>query len=565
MIIIWHGQSCFEMLSSQGKNNHVNIVVDPFDEATGLRVPKLEADILLVTHCFDEKTEILTDKGWKYFYELNGDEKIATLSKEGYLEYQKPSKIINYPYKGLMYRLQTHYIDLLTTPEHRLFVKRKIKKDYELIEAKKLIGVYKTFKKNAKWKGKKIKHFLLPEYSFFSKGRKTKKIFPERRIEMDKFLKFLGFFISEGYVDKYHITLAQDAKSPFFKEIVNSIKEINFEPKIFQSNNNQIRIDSVQLANFLLSYQKPKRIPFFIKELSSRQIKIFLETFFKGDGSFKNNRFLRCSSKEKALVDNIQELLLKVGLAGHIKEILPRPFIDGDKIYGGESPQYCLNVFREKVEIRDRHRSLGPMGNFFEGYINYIGTVGCVTVPNGVIYVRRNGKPVWCGNCHHDHNNVKAVSGNPFLIQGAGEYEAKGVYIQGVDSAHDASQGKERGQNTIYTIEVEDLRICHLGDLGQKELTPEQVEKIGEVDILMIPVGGVYTISAKEAVKIMSQIEPNIVIPMHYQIPKLRIGLEGLDKFLKTMGIKKIESLPKLSIKKKDISSEEAKIIVLKP
>ena len=165
---------------------------------------------------------------------------------------------------------------------------------------------------------------------------------------------------------------------------------------------------------------------------------------------------------------------------------------------------------------------------------------------------------------HHDHNNVKAVAGNPFLIQGPGEYEVKGVYVQGIDSFHDASQGKERGQNTIYTIEVEDLRICHLGDLGQKELTPEQVEKIGEVDILMVPVGGVYTISAKEAVKIMSQIEPNIVIPMHYQIPKLKIKLEGLDKFLKTMGIRKIEPLPKLSIKKKDISLEEAKIIVLK-
>ena len=166
---------------------------------------------------------------------------------------------------------------------------------------------------------------------------------------------------------------------------------------------------------------------------------------------------------------------------------------------------------------------------------------------------------------HHDHNNMKAVGGNPFLIQGPGEYEIKGVYIQGIDSFHDASLGKEKGQNTIYTIEVEDLRLCHLGDLGQKELTPEQVEKIGEIDILMIPVGGVYTISAKEAVKIMSQIEPNIVIPMHYQIPKLKIKLEELDRFLKSMGIKKIEPLPKLSIKKKDISSEEAKIIVLKP
>lgn len=170
---------------------------------------------------------------------------------------------------------------------------------------------------------------------------------------------------------------------------------------------------------------------------------------------------------------------------------------------------------------------------------------------------------------HHDHSNVKAVSSpagperSLVVIDGPGEYEIKGMFIQGISSFHDEVSGKERGENTIYMIEAEDLRICHLGDLGQKELTPEQLEKIGEVDILMIPVGGVYTISAKEAVKVISQIEPSITIPMHYQIPKLKMKLDGLDKFLKAMGVKKAETLPKFSIKKKDISPDEAKIIVL--
>jgi len=166
---------------------------------------------------------------------------------------------------------------------------------------------------------------------------------------------------------------------------------------------------------------------------------------------------------------------------------------------------------------------------------------------------------------HADHNNVKAVAGNPFFIGEPGEYEVKGVFIQGISSFHDSSLGKERGLNTIYTIESEELKVCHLGDLGQKELTPEQLENIGEVDILMIPVGGIYTIGAKEAVKIMSQIEPNIIIPMHYQLPKLKMKLDGLEKFLKIMGIKKLEAIPKLSIKKKDILPEEAKIVVLEP
>lgn len=179
---------------------------------------------------------------------------------------------------------------------------------------------------------------------------------------------------------------------------------------------------------------------------------------------------------------------------------------------------------------------------------------------------------------HSDHNNVKAISGSPsqasrseiwegkpFVIDGPGEYDIKGVYIQGIPGFHDSASGKDRGSITIYTIETEGIRLCHLGDIGQKELLPEQLEKIGEVDVLMIPVGGTYTINAKEAIKIMSQIEPKITIPMHYKIPKLNIKLEGVDSFLKALGIKKLEAIPKLSIKKRDLSGEEAKIVILEP
>ena len=180
---------------------------------------------------------------------------------------------------------------------------------------------------------------------------------------------------------------------------------------------------------------------------------------------------------------------------------------------------------------------------------------------------------------HFDHNNIKAVSGNPFLITGPGEYEIKGVYVQGISAFHDKSQGKDRGTITLYTIEAEDgLRLCHLADLGQPELTEEQLDLIGDIDVLMIPVGGVYlpdlpsatrrqagTISSQEASKIISQIEPKIVIPMHYSIPKLTVQLDGVEKFLKVMGAKETESQPKLSIKKKDLTEEETKVVVLEP
>lgn len=165
---------------------------------------------------------------------------------------------------------------------------------------------------------------------------------------------------------------------------------------------------------------------------------------------------------------------------------------------------------------------------------------------------------------HPDHNNKKSIGGSPFIIQGPGEYETKEIFVQGIPSWHDSVNGTERGGNTIYAIEAEEMRLCHLGDLGQKELTEGQLEQIGEVDVLMIPVGGIFTINASDAVKIIAQIEPRIVIPMHYSIPGLKVKIDGVEKFLKEMGIKSIEPQPKLLIKKKDLPQEETKVMVLK-
>ena len=170
---------------------------------------------------------------------------------------------------------------------------------------------------------------------------------------------------------------------------------------------------------------------------------------------------------------------------------------------------------------------------------------------------------------HEDHNNVKAVKGPaggaPFVITGPGEYEIKDISVRGIPSFHDEKEGKERGENTIYMIEAEGMRLCHLGDLGQSELTADQVSKIGNIDILFVPVGGVYTIDAKAAAKIVSQIEPRIVIPMHYMLANLRFKLEKVDEFLKEMGVKNAEAQPKLAIKLRDFTSEETKVMVLQP
>lgn len=164
---------------------------------------------------------------------------------------------------------------------------------------------------------------------------------------------------------------------------------------------------------------------------------------------------------------------------------------------------------------------------------------------------------------HHDHNNVSSLRGNPFVLDGPGEYELKKTAIRGINSFHDTKEGKERGVNTIFIIEAEGLNICHLGDLGQKELSSDQLDKIGDIDILMIPVGGIYTIDGERAVAIINQIEPRIVIPMHYKIPKLNIQLKTIDPFLKEIAIK-AETVEQLVIKKGDLPKEDTKLVVMK-
>lgn len=182
----------------------------------------------------------------------------------------------------------------------------------------------------------------------------------------------------------------------------------------------------------------------------------------------------------------------------------------------------------------------------------------------GLIPPRGGADVITVSHSHYDHNNVKALSGNPFIIEGPGEYDIKGIFVKGIYSFHDNSQGKERGVNTIYVLKMEDMKICHLGDLGQKELSSEQFDQIGDVDILMIPVGGIYTINGNEAVQIINQIEPKIVIPMHYNLPKLNIKLNNVNSFLEEIGAKK-ETMEEFSIQSKDLTEEEMRVVVMKP
>src|SRR5579872_2422195 len=161
---------------------------------------------------------------------------------------------------------------------------------------------------------------------------------------------------------------------------------------------------------------------------------------------------------------------------------------------------------------------------------------------------------------HAGHNYVQGVGGNPYVVQGPGEYEISEVLITGVASYHDNKRGQEQGRNTIYVIHIDDLVICHLGDLGHI-LQEEQLEEVADADVLLIPISGQHTINAAQAAEVISQVEPRVVIPMHYH-PSTGEGPDPLDKFCREMGVETVTTQPKLLITRNTVPAE-MQIVIL--
>ncbi len=149
------------------------------------------------------------------------------------------------------------------------------------------------------------------------------------------------------------------------------------------------------------------------------------------------------------------------------------------------------------------------------------------------------------------HSYEDGVTG-AHVIKGPGEYEISGVLVLGVRTYHDAVKGQSKGKNTAYLMEVDGVNICHLGDIGHI-LSDEQIEQIGNVDVLMVPVGGLSTINAAMAAQLIRKIEPKIAIPMHYKTPYIKRDLEPVDNFLKEMGVTLAEPKTKLAVTKNNL------------
>lgn len=176
-----------------------------------------------------------------------------------------------------------------------------------------------------------------------------------------------------------------------------------------------------------------------------------------------------------------------------------------------------------------------------------------------------SGDIVTVSHDHPSHNNVDAVKAEGdkklFIVHTPGEYEVGGLFVYGVSAPHDQKEGKDRGLTTLYRFEVGDLSFAHLGDLGSPIVDAER-EALEDIDVLLLPVGGGSVLTAKQAVEIVTQLSPRIVIPMHYSLPGLKNDSDAVEKFLKEMAATP-ERVAKFKIMKKDLPAEETKVVIL--
>lgn len=360
--------------------------------------------------CFDAETEILTKDGWKCGKDISTDDVFATLNPEtGIMEYQQASEIHRYKHAGKMISFKSKFLDILVTDNHRMWVRKDKAEKYSFVEAKDVKKSH-SFIRHANWIGEEKEYHTLQEYvsTFAPYGKEQKRVDYEKiDIPMDDWLAFLALFLSEGCT--YHkktgskvVTITQkDVRRDQIKSVLDRLPWHYYEHK----NNNGIthyEFHCAQLFEELKCFGKDpvKYVPDYVKELTPRQIKIFLDWYLFGDGmqvgatakGYDGTPTVGTISVQMA--NDIQELALKAGFESQIS-------VDKDrKTSYGKNPFYKISLSK----IREhKAKTISEQ--------DYNGDVWCPTTENGIVYVRRNGKPAWVGNCWYFKRRIQEIEG----------------------------------------------------------------------------------------------------------------------------------------------------------
>ncbi len=402
--------------------------------------------------CFDEQTEILTKRGWKKYTELADDEVVATLNPAtNELEYHPIVRKIQYHYEGKMYRLESTQVSLRVTPDHQLWVGKKAqqgKVKYDFARPDDVFGrgngdTYPYYKKDARWRGIDREFVLLPRRGSGS-GPKHEEI----RIPMSEWAPFFGLWLAEGYTaywgGSYHVGI-RNLDQDLLNFAYDSLKRWGLNPHF--SSDGRVSVLNKQLYELLwpIGDKYTKYIPDEMKDLSPALLRSILEYYARGDGTHEVDEAevgatrVRCQTSSPRLRDDLMEISLKAGLACnyvvHTEAGSTATIVGADgkeRTITRTTANYRLSILYRRGETRVDKPSI-------EQWEDYSGMVWDVTVQNHVIYVRRNGKAVWSGNC------------GKTMIAAATAAEIDGYFIS-IDAASIMSKWLGEGEKNVAKL-----------------------------------------------------------------------------------------------------------------
>jgi hypothetical protein len=354
--------------------------------------------------------DVLTYSGWKKIKDIAKNDLIATLVDNKYLEYVNPIDVYKWDYEGDIYQLKSQQVDLDVTIDHELYVKKRDKKEFELIPAKDIMGKRYNLKKNCDYINNEIKELQLPEYVNSS----IKK--PSKKINYDAFLEFLGIFIADGCINNNCIQIAGEKKRKI-DQLRNVCERLNITFKSDYKGNSHLnnyglgcnhKIHDIQLLKYIEELNVGalnKYLPEYVWKLNQRQARILLNSLISCDGS-KNNQGSVCYyTSSKKLADDVMRLAIHAGWSGSIKLIRKKgsnyKIQKKDKIDFGtlNADTLSVRINKTKNEPQVNHGHTKKQNGQSEKTYYYKGNVYCLEVPSHVFMIRQNNKNVWVGNC----------------------------------------------------------------------------------------------------------------------------------------------------------------------